>query len=57
MENTTSSASPYGEYDGVVETIKKFTEFITNLIKKIMEFFNSFIKKDDGTTTTTTNAA
>ncbi len=54
---TTNSASPYGEYDGVVETIKKFTEFITNLIKKIMEFFNNLIKKDDGTATTTTDAA
>lgn len=51
-ENTTSSSSPYGEYAGVVETIKKFADFISNLIKKVMEFFNKLFKKDDGESTT-----
>lgn len=51
MENTTAPATPdYGEYGDVIETIKKFTAFLTELIKKIMDFFNGLIKKDDPAT-------
>lgn len=58
MDETTTMApetttSQYGEYADVIETIKKFTEFITNLIQKVMDFFKSLTGKGDETTSTT----
>ncbi len=51
MEPTTAPTAPdFGEYGGVIETIKKFTKFITDLIERVMVFLRSiFAKKDDGT--------
>ena len=58
MEPTTAPTAPdYGEYGGVIETIKKFAAFITDLIKKVMDFLKGiFNKKDDNTGDSTTGA-
>lgn len=48
-EKTTSAATPdYGEYDGVIATMKQFVDFIVRLITQIKEAFEKLFKKGEG---------
>lgn len=49
VESTAPQAPDFGEYGGVIETMKKFTEFITQLIQRIVEFFKKLMGKKDDT--------